>query len=303
MLDRDKTSPRSNFRKFFLRGLAIVLPSVLTIWLLFVAYNFVQEKIAEPINRGVRWLVLTSTPWPPAPIEVAVLADPVNVQQRRHWSAELEAEGRAGWEAAGFKAEWLQRYYRKARLRAWWKKYALGMDLIGLAIAVALIYSAGASLGSIIGRRLYHRGEELLGRVPLIRQVYPSVKQVTDFLVGDGKEKLKFSRVVAVEYPRKGLWSVGLVTGDTMRDIAARAPEPCVTVFVPSSPTPFTGYVITIPRSETIDLPITIEQALRFTISGGVIIPPGQQVASPGPGERAAAGPGLTTAPRRAPAM
>jgi uncharacterized membrane protein len=106
------------------------------------------------------------------------------------------------------------------------------------------------------------------------------VKQVTDFIfAGNDDDKLKFNRVVAVEYPRKGLWSVGLVTGDTMQLIQDRAGQSCVTVFVPSSPTPFTGYVITVPKQDTIDLGITIEEALRFAISGGVIVPDSQRIA------------------------
>ena len=141
-----------------------------------------------------------------------------------------------------------------------------------------LIYTIGAVLGSLIGNRLYRRGELLLRKLPLIRQIYPSVKQVTDLFLGDNDKESKFSRVVAVEYPRKGLWSVGLVTGDTMRSIANQTSSECLTVFIPSSPTPFTGYVITVPKQDTIDLQITIEEALRFTISGGVIVPKTQQL-------------------------
>jgi len=118
--------------------------------------------------------------------------------------------------------------------------------------------------------------------VPLVKQVYPSVKQVTDFLVGGSDDqKMSFNRVVAVEYPRKGLWSIGLVTGSTMQSIQDRTGRACMTIFVPSSPTPFTGYVIIVPREDTIDLSVTIEEALRFTISGGVVIPPSQQIPDP----------------------
>ena len=90
--------------------------------------------------------------------------------------------------------------------------------------------------------------------------------------------KVSFNRVVAVEYPRKGLWSVGLVTGNTMQTIQREAEGSCLTVFIPSSPTPFTGYVITVPEKDTIDLSVTIEEALRFTVSGGVIVPDAQVI-------------------------
>jgi uncharacterized membrane protein len=117
---------------------------------------------------------------------------------------------------------------------------------------------------------------DLKNSVTCFKQIYPYVKQVTEFFVGDRDEKFQFSRVVAVEYPRKGLWSVGLVTGETLRNIQDKAERDCMTVFIPSSPTPFTGYVITVPKEETIDLPITIDETFRFCVSGGVIVPENQ---------------------------
>jgi uncharacterized membrane protein len=116
----------------------------------------------------------------------------------------------------------------------------------------------------------------MMTRVPIIKQIYPSVKQVVNFIVGDADTKVRFNRVVAVEYPRKGMWSLGLVTGETMRNIQNAAGQPCNTVFIPSSPTPFTGYVITVPTEDTVELNISIDEALRFTVSGGVVVPDSQ---------------------------
>ncbi len=286
MAPKKKTPTRSNFRKFFLRGLVILLPTVLTIGILIWAYNLVQQNIAEPINQSVRRLILTTTSWPmPAPelaqLNARRIADegedpPLTVAQRRELAERFVKEAdRNDWLNAEYNIGWLIHYNRRNRLENWWNTYAIGMNLIGLFIAIVLIYIVGAFLGSFIGRRLYHRGEQMLAKVPLIRQVYPSIKQVTDFIFGgDQAQKIRFSNVVAVQYPRKGLWSVGLMTGDTMRTIQDHAGHDCITVFVPSSPTPFTGYVITVPKTDTIDLPVTVEQALRFTVSGGVIIPP-----------------------------
>ena len=113
--------------------------------------------------------------------------------------------------------------------------------------------------------------EGLLGRIPLIRALYPNVKQVTDFLLSE--RKVEFSGVVAVQYPRVGIWSVGLRTGEPMPRVQRSAADPLVTVFIPSSPTPVTGYVIQVPTKDVIDLNLTIDEALRFTISAGVIQP------------------------------
>jgi uncharacterized membrane protein len=283
-----------NFRQFFVRGLAILLPTVLTIWVLIAAYQFVQGKIAGPINQGVKYLVVTVSPIPAANDEdYDDAVDEMTQKQRDAWSVadgEYAAALGEGYDAATrieHRRNWMrmqpqiEKSVRTAVVERWWNSFTLGtwvvMDVIGLIVAIILIYIVGWLVGSFIGRRLYHRGEELIHRVPLIRSIYPSIKQVTDFFVGQNKGP-QFSAVVAVEYPRKGLWSVGLVTGETMQFIEDRAGQPCLTVFIPSSPTPFTGYVITVPKADTIDLPITIEDAIKFTVSGGVLIPPSQQL-------------------------
>ncbi len=111
----------------------------------------------------------------------------------------------------------------------------------------------------------------MLSRIPLIRAIYPNVKQVTDFLLSE--RPVEFSGVVAVEYPRKGVWSIALSTGGPMKQVQSEVSEELVTVFVPSSPTPVTGYVLQVPSTEIIKLSMTIDEALRFTISGGVIKP------------------------------
>jgi uncharacterized membrane protein len=86
--------------------------------------------------------------------------------------------------------------------------------------------------------------------------------------------------VVAVEYPRKGIWSLGFVTGGGFRQVAETVHREFLTVMVPTSPTPVTGWVITIPKDETIALDMTIEEAFRFIVSAGVIAPNGEQAAT-----------------------
>ena len=272
-------STRSGTRKFFLRGLAIILPTVLTIWLLVVAYQFVSDRIAKPINAGTKSLIVAFTPWPP-------VSEPEMQERLTDLQLMTGQEGtllRKQYSNALNPKEWLRQDTRRTKLNAWWQSIRIGnwvvMDVIGLVIAIVLIYIIGVLVSGFIGRRIYNRGEELIGRVPLIRRVYPSVKQVTDFFVGENQDPAaKFNRVVAVQYPRKGIWSVGLVTGSTMRLIEEKVGSPCLTVFIPSSPTPFTGYVITVPESDTVELPVTIEDALKFAVSLGVLVPASQRV-------------------------
>lgn len=262
----------SRFRQFFLRGLGILLPTVLTIWILMAVFQFVDSRIADPINRGVQELVLL-TPWPA-----------VSSEEMMHVEQALTPEQRSAWRAAGSTQAWLVHEARRIELMRVWNSIALGpwvlTNLIGLLIAVVLIYVVGAVLGSMLGRGMYQRMERRFRRLPVVKAVYPYVKQVTDFLFSDEKQ-FQFNRVIAVQYPRKGLWSVGLVTGDTMRMIQDIAGQECITVFIPSSPTPFTGYVITVPVADTIELNISIDDALRFVISGGVIVPESQLIVRP----------------------
>ena len=114
---------------------------------------------------------------------------------------------------------------------------------------------------------------------PFLRQVYPYVKQVTDFLLTQKEQKNVFSRVVAVEYPRKGIWSMGMVTGSGLKKVVDSVEKEFLTILIPTSPTPFTGFVIMVPKEQTIELDMTIEEALRFAISAGVIAPSNEHAA------------------------
>jgi uncharacterized membrane protein len=107
-----------------------------------------------------------------------------------------------------------------------------------------------------------------------VRNIYSSVKQVTDFMLS--KSELSFSRVVAVEYPRVGLWSIGFVMGEGLIDVASAAGEPVLSVLLPTSPMPMTGYVVMFRKSEVLDLKLTIEEALEFIVSCGVVVAPHQ---------------------------
>ena len=230
-----------DFKRFFLRGLAAVLPTVLTLAIIVYAVKLVHQYLGRFINAGllavIRWVWLASEhPQPNSP-EAVELAD------------------------------------RIATFNAFWDKY---LPWVGFLVAMVAIYILGRLLGSYFGRVLGRLWEKVLLRLPLIKQVYPSVKQVTDFMFSE--RKIDFSRVVAVEYPRRGMYSLGLVTAPGMRAVIDFVGTELLTVFIPSSPTPVTGYTIIVRRDEVIDLPINIDEALRYTISGGVVIPMGQQL-------------------------
>jgi len=164
---------------------------------------------------------------------------------------------------------------RKVLIRRLEKTWVDGpASIAGFVIAVVSVCIVGAILASVMGRALWRYIEKFILNTPVLRRVYPYIKQVTDFLLAPEQQRaLSFSRVVAVEYPRKGIWSLGLVTGSGLRNVTDSMRKEFLTVLVPTSPTPFTGFVIMIPKKGVIDVDMTIEEAFRFLISGGVITP------------------------------
>lgn len=211
-----------NFRTYFFRGMAALLPTILTIWIFVQCYIFIQDKISLHVNRFLVWVLFRLNP---------------------------------GWTREFLESFWV---------------YGPG-KIAGFIITIIGVVVVGAFLASMAGRTLWHFLEKFFFKIPLIKQVYPYIKQVTDFFLI--RKELSFNRVVALEYPRKGIWSIGLVTGQGLQGMLRNGAQKYVTVFVPSSPTPFTGYVITVPREEVVEVDLTIEEALRFVISGGVITP------------------------------
>jgi uncharacterized membrane protein len=105
-----------------------------------------------------------------------------------------------------------------------------------------------------------------------VRKVYGSVKQVSDLILADSE--VEYLRVVAVEWPRKGIWCLALVTGSGLKEVWEVAGEEMLSMLVPTSPFPMTGFTVTVKKSETIDLDITIDEAVQFIVSCGVVIPP-----------------------------
>lgn len=141
-----------------------------------------------------------------------------------------------------------------------------------LCVFLLVLYLLGRFLAAGVGRFFWMQIERIINRLPLIRNVYSSVKQVTDFLFSE--REIEYTRVVAIEYPRRGIWTIAMVTGESLLDIRSAANEPVLSVLVPTSPMPFTGFTVTVRKSETIDLNITIDQAFQFIVSCGVVAPP-----------------------------
>jgi len=277
---------KGDFRRFFLRGLGALVPTLLTIAIIVWAFRLVNDNVGVHITNGMlhlcSWLRDQPASWlvdPSAPEKDALrYGTPFDEWNERGQQLTIEYSIIQNYklmqeEIAPGRDPQVVADARKARNEALWRiafaKYRL--HLLGFLIAIILVYFVGFFLASFIGRTSWRAAEGLLYRIPLIRAIYPNVKQVTDLVLSE--RSVEFSGVVAVEYPRKGIWSVGLSTGGPIKQVQQRVTDDLVSVFIPSSPTPITGYVIQVPREDVIDLDMTIDEGLRFTISGGVIKP------------------------------
>ena len=266
-----------DFKRFFLRGLGALLPTLLTIALLIWAYEFVNRHIGRHITEGmIHLLAYAGEPTIVQESDLLRYGTKVNewFPSGKHEAKQLTVEYKIiNSKALKSGSEAVRKRAERARKLALWHiafaKYKL--HVVGFVIAVIVVYFVGFFLASFIGRTTWKLVEGLILRIPLVRAIYPNIKQVTDFLFTD--RQFEFSGVVAVQYPRKGIWSVGLLTGQAMKFLKDQEGPELLTVFIPSSPTPMTGYTIMVPKSDMVLLDLSIDEALRFTISGGVITP------------------------------
>lgn len=151
---------------------------------------------------------------------------------------------------------------------------ALGRSIPGLGffITVILIFLSGYFATYIFGAKFFKFGEELLYHVPIVKSIYSAAKQINDVLFTQ-KSAEEYRRACLIEYPRKGVWSVGFVTSDAAAEIEVKAKEKMINVFIANTPTPATGFLVIVPAREVILLDMKIEDAFKYVVSGGVLKP------------------------------
>ena len=252
---RQRVGFSEDFRRFFLRGIAALLPTLITLWLLVWAWDFLWENLGRHIIWGIKrfWLGLAD----------GGLVAP-------------EPAAYIGW---------------------YWREDLVRTRVVGVLLALILIYVVGVFVGNFIGRTMWRLAEMIVMKVPLVRAIYPAVKQVTDFLLTERKGQFHASRVVAVQPHEHGIWSIGLVTGSGISSLEKSVGEEMVTVFVPSTPTAFSGYVLVVPRRSVVELPLTVEEAMRLLLTGGVVTPPAVPPSSAPPAPLASPSAPLAPAP------
>jgi uncharacterized membrane protein len=262
------------FKGYFLHGLAVLLPTILTIWLFVWGYTFIQNNISKHINRGIVHVISYF-----GHKNVEITDDDIKEYLIK---TKPELEKKPQELEINMGREDVQRKVRIQKLKKDLAKMWVDGpgSIAGFIVAVVGVCVLGALLASYVGRSFWRTIEKFIMNTPILRNVFPYVKQVTDFLLTNEEQKKLFSRVVAVEYPRKGIWSVGFVTGSGLEKVVNTVKREFLTVIIPTSPTPFTGFVITVQKRQTIDLDMTVEQALRFIVSGGVITPGSEHVSA-----------------------
>jgi uncharacterized membrane protein len=275
VVDLKKAHP---FRSAVIRGLGVLTPPLLTVLILLWVINTTREYLLVPVNAGVRealvWclsgdiregLTVTDKDERIATVDGIPYKErdggrfvPLSVYERVQRNTESESIPST---AKGI----YQRYVEVTYLQP---HYAIPCFL---AVFILLVYILGKLMAAGIGGFVGDRVDMVIQRLPLIRSIYKAVKQVCDFFFSE--RQIQFKRVVAVEFPRPGMWSIAFVTSDGLSDIRAAANDAVLGVFIPSSPMPVSGYSLTVLKREAVDLNISIEEAIQYLVSCGLVMP------------------------------
>jgi uncharacterized membrane protein len=262
-----------------LRGLTLLLPPILTIVILVWIVSTIEAYFLKPVTLAAREVVVTAIADVHETAPDAAQADGKQYERLAN-----------GQYVPSDVVSWVRNNVGGSRLAdtglGVYRQYVEARFLqpqvvvpVFLCLFVLFLYVLGKFLASEIGR-LFDWG---ILHLPIVRKVYSAVKQVTDLVFGENageSQHIHYRRVVAIEYPRPGLWSIGLVVGEAVMDVSAAANEPCVTVMLPTSPAIFTVKPVMVPQSKTHDVKLTIDQVLQFIISCGVVLPAEQLAVS-----------------------
>jgi uncharacterized membrane protein len=143
---------------------------------------------------------------------------------------------------------------------------------LGFIFTLILILAVGLTVRSILGRSLLLWGERLVYKIPLVRGIYQALKQIVHAMMSTKGES--FKRVVMVEFPRKGLYTVAFVTGIATGEMQEKTDERCINIFIPTTPNPTSGFYMMVPEDQVVRLDMSVEEAFKLIMSGGIVAPP-----------------------------
>lgn len=156
---------------------------------------------------------------------------------------------------------------------AWHPDRVLGFHLpgFGVLLTLGIVLLMGAVASNFLGRRLLMLGNALMRRIPIVRSIYSSVKQVSDTLFSENGNA--FRKALLVQWPREGVWTIGFLTGLPGGDVINHLPADYLSVYVPTTPNPTGGYFVMLKKTECIELKMSVDEALTYVISMGVVVP------------------------------
>lgn len=272
-----QSPPVRPFRRAVWRGLAVLMPPLLTVMIVLWTVNTTNSYLLQPVTNWAREGFVWS---------LADVRDDLQLESPDAETATLDGHVYHQLDDGSFIP---QEVFDRVRRSPGHPPPLTGKEYYGryvdltllrpyiaipcfLAMFILLLYFLGKFMAAGIGGFFGNTFDRVVLRLPGVRAVYSAVKQVSDFIFT--QREIKFTRIVAVEYPRKGVWSVGFLTSDSFSAIHDEAGEPVVTIFIPYSPMPITGCTITVRKSDCIDLDISFDQACQFIVSCGVVVPP-----------------------------
>lgn len=159
-----------------------------------------------------------------------------------------------------------------------------GRDIpgVGVILTLLVLFITGLLARNIIGEQLVRFWESMLGRIPIVRSIYSSVKQVSDTILSPNGQA--FRQALLVQYPRAGVWTIAFQTGTPAPEVKRLIPGDMVSVYVPTTPNPTSGFFLMVPREEVVVLDMSVDQALKYVVSMGVVSP-SDRAATPAAGE------------------
>lgn len=286
-MEPETHKPRDGLASFFFRGVVTLLPVVLTLVVFGLLFQMVNRYVTGPINAVIYWsLERNAVGWKALdalgidPLSSDYLDPellPLELRRLANNSSEGFTEALSVYrhEHLGFLRDPFDLAIRADRLREDVKKRV--HPLVGVVLSVLLVLWLGWVVGGFVGRRLMQHVDRTMTLIPVVKSVYPYSKQLVEFFFA--KKKIEFDTVVAVPYPSEGFWALAFVTNGSMRTIDRVSGKELVCVFLPSSPMPMTGYTMFVEAERVIALPISVDEAIRTIMTGGVLIPPQERVA------------------------
>lgn len=187
------------------------------------------------------------------------------------------------WTLTGWIDSWVLPFipdaYNPAMLINQWT--GIQVNIRGIGVVTFLIFTmiVGWVAKGLIGRSMIRWAESLVLSIPMVRTIYSGLKQIAETILQQGQQN--FDKACLVEYPRKGIWAIAFISTSAKGEIAARAPEDMVSVFLPTTPNPTSGFLLFVPVADTIVLDMTVEDAAKLIISAGLVYPNGQDPTQP----------------------